>query len=266
MVVQPVKAPAFEWFALEPSRAAAEFCAMALTWPVLGLSRPGDGHPVVVLPGFAANDLATQPLRWVLRQMGYRVHGWRLGRNVGPTPEVFDGVERRLLELHERYGERVSIIGHSLGGVYARYLARQYPDVVRLVITLASPYRLRPGDRSSLSALRDWAPSELRTISYLPDSDVAEEDRPPLTVPATSIYTRTDGIVRWHLCVDAAGPLRENIEVPSSHSGLSHHPAVLIAIADRLSQPEGQWSPFRPPAGMSLVFPPAASWRRAAIR
>jgi hypothetical protein len=263
---QRVDAPAFEWFALEPTRATAEFCALAVSWPLLGLARPGDGHPVMVLPGFGTTDLATQSSRWVLRQLGYRVHGWRLGRNVGPTPEVFDGIQRRLLELHGRYGEKVSVVGQSLGGVYARYLARHHPDAVRQVITLAAPYRLRPGDRSSLSALSDWGPSELQMPLRLPDSHIAEEDRPPLTVPATSIYTRTDGIVRWQLCIETVGPLRENIEVPGSHSGLIHHPAALIAIADRLAQPEGRWVAFHPPAGTAHLFPAPVSWRPPAAR
>jgi hypothetical protein len=255
--------PGFEWFALEPARAAAELYALALTWPILGLVPPGDGHPVLVFPGFAVSDLATETLRCVLQQLGYRVHPWRLGRNLGPTPPIVSGIEQRLLELHGRYGARISIIGQSLGGGYARYLARRHPDAVRQVITLGSPYRMQPGDRSRVTSLPERGPSGLVTPSSLSYSSVAEEERPALTVPATSIYSRTDGIVRWPLCIDEPGPLRENIEVLGSHSGLIHHPAAVLAVADRLAQEIDRWAPFEPPELFARLFPTPTWWRPA---
>ena len=225
------------------SRALFELGAFAAASPVLRLVGRGDRHPVLVLPGFTASDRSTVPLRTTLRAQGYWVHGWGLGRNMGPDRRVVDGIARRLEELHERHGRTVSLVGWSLGGVYARSLARSHPAAVRQVITLGSPFRSFPGMR--------------------------EERLAQLTVPSTAIYSRTDGIVHWSTCIDAERAQTENIEVRGSHSGLGHNPAVLLAVSDRLSQPEGEWRPFRPPPGMGRLYPTSVWWepgdRRATV-
>src|SRR5437870_1661144 len=120
-------------------RALFELGALVAASPWLRLLGRGDQHPVLVLPGFTASDVTTTPLRWQLRSWGYWAHGWQLGRNLGPTPAVLEGLVDRLLTLHERHGRKVTLIGWSLGGIYARELARQFPDSVRSVITLGSP-------------------------------------------------------------------------------------------------------------------------------
>ena len=151
----------------------------------------------------------------------------------------------------------MSLLGWSLGGIFARELAAGNPDMVRTVITLASPFRFRSGDRSHASALYDRVgPPVDAWLGDLP----AEEHRPPLPVPATSIYTRADGVVRWHTCIDTVGPMCENIEVFGTHSGLGYNIAAVVAIADRLACAEGEWQPFRPPPGVSCLFPRPASW------
>jgi pimeloyl-ACP methyl ester carboxylesterase len=184
-------------------RAFFELGALAAAAPWLRLLGRGDHHPVLVLPGFTASDLSTTPLRWHLRSWGYWAHGWHLGRNLGPTPGVLNGLVERLDTVHRRHGRKVSLVGWSLGGIYARELARQFPDHVRSVITLGSPYRMSLGDRSSVSRLLDvvggtFAPEIIELW-------VQESERTPLAMPATSIYTRTDGIVRWHTCIDTEG-------------------------------------------------------------
>ena len=222
----------------------------------------GDGHPVLVLPGFGGSDSSTGPLRAALRRKGYATHGWKLGLNIGPHHHIVEGLDQRLTDLHRRYGGvTVSLVGWSLGGVYARELARLRPDAVRQVITLASPYRMRPGDRSRASMFYDaLAP---RTDRFLPQTE-PEEARPPMPVSATSIYTRTDSVVRWHTCIDTVGPGRENIEVIGTHNGLGVNVAALLAIFDRLAQPQGRWAPFRPPRRARHLFPQPAAWRPAA--
>jgi pimeloyl-ACP methyl ester carboxylesterase len=212
---------------------------------------------VLVLPGFTTSDRSTRALRAVLARNGHDARGWKLGRNMGAHPLILHGMQRRLEELHQERGRRVSLLGWSLGGIFARELARRNPEMVRTVITLASPFRFRSGDRSHASVLYDRiGPPVDPLLGDLP----AEEERPPLPVPATSIYTRADGVVRWHTCIDTAGPSCENIEVFGTHSGLGYNVAAVIAIADRLACPEGEWQPFRPPAGVSCLFPRAASW------
>lgn len=214
---------------------------------------------MLVLPGFTASDRTTTVLRMQLRAWGYWAHGWDQGRNWGPTPAVIEGIVARLHELHRRHGQKVSLIGWSLGGIYARELARQFPGEVRSVISLGSPYRINQDDRSTLSPLTDRIrPTFERRLPRAPW--LAEERKPRLTVPATSIYSRTDGIVRWHLCIDRVTPTAENIEVRGSHTGLVVNPAVLYAIGDRLSQPADRWRPFEPPRPLRRFFPTSADW------
>jgi pimeloyl-ACP methyl ester carboxylesterase len=256
----PVREPSPVLLALEQF-AVLEFGAFLASSPFLRATGRGDRHPVLVLPGFAASDRSTVPLRAVLRSHGYWVHGWGLGRNVGPTAAIVKGLEERLVTLHERHGVKVSVVGWSLGGIYARELARLQPEAVRQVITLGSPFRLREGDRTNASALADRLAK--RFVAMSDDADLPEDERPALTVPVTNIYTRTDGVVRWHVCIDSDGPQRENIEVRGSHTGLGHNPAVVIAITDRLAQPEGEWRPFRAPFHLSRMYP-TPEWHDAA--
>src|SRR5215207_7632303 len=114
-----------------------------------------DGSPVLVLPGFTGSDRSTQPLRALLKRKAYPVHGWGLGANVGPHAHIVEGMERRLVALAERYDAPVTIVGWSLGGIYARELGWSHPEQVRMVITLGSPYRFRKGDRGHTSELYD---------------------------------------------------------------------------------------------------------------
>jgi pimeloyl-ACP methyl ester carboxylesterase len=228
--------------------------------PLFRFVRRGDGHPVLVLPGFTGSDVSTRPLRALLELRGHAVHGWELGRNVGPHPRIVEGVESRLLDLHASTGRQISLVGWSLGGMYARELAHQHPELVRQVVTLCSPFRFRDGDRGHASALYDYVgPAR----DPFPGRAVDEHERPPLPVPATAIYTRTDGIVRWHSCLERKGPRAENIEVLGTHSGLGCNMAATIAVADRLAQPEGTWAPFRAPWTLRMLFPRPASWEQA---
>ena len=243
------------------SRIWFELGAFMAASPALRLVGRGDRHPVLVLPGFTGGDESTAALRWVVRAQGYWAHGWGLGRNVGPTDEIVDGIHARLTDLHSRHGEKVSLVGWSLGGIYAREMARQNPDAVRQVITMGSPFRMRDGDKSAASAIADrmsanWRAQALRMSE-------AEQDKPPLQVPSTAIYSRTDGVARWHTCIDEESDRHENVEVHGSHSGLGFNPAVVYVVCDRLAQSADDWRPFAPPIGTRRLFPRPASWREA---
>src|SRR5246127_5461112 len=135
-------APPLPLYLSDPLRATIEFGLLLGALPLSRVLPIGDGHPVLVLPGLMAADDSTWPLRRILRRLGYRVHGWRLGRNLGPTAVAVTGMRDRLDDLHSRYDARVTLIGWSLGGIYARALARNFPSMVRTVITLGSPFRL----------------------------------------------------------------------------------------------------------------------------
>jgi pimeloyl-ACP methyl ester carboxylesterase len=236
---QPIRRPRLGLLLLE-GRALLELAALLPAYPFLARAPSGDGHPVLVLPGFMASDFSTRVLRRFLRDRGYAAHGWKLGRNVGPTPETVVGLGQRFLDLRQRHGRQLSLIGWSLGGVYARELARRFPSDVRQVITLATPFRDLEATNVPRSLLqrRQPHPDEAAFRALL---------REPLPVPSTAIYSRSDGIASWQSCVEEPGPLRESIEVESSHLGIGHHPVVLLTIADRLAQPEGAWKPFNPP-------------------
>ena len=245
-------------YRLGESRAMFEMGAFAASAPLLRMLGRGDRHPVLVLPGFTASDTSTTPIRWTLRSQGYWAHGWNLGTNVGPTDRIFDGLHERLAQIYERHDRKVSIVGWSLGGIYARELARDNPETVRQVITLGSPFRMTTADRSTVSSLADaLTPVWKDEVMHLA---IDEADKPPLTVPSTAIYSRSDGIVRWHMCIDQVSEKHENIEVRGSHSGLGFNPAVLYAISDRLNQPEDDWRPFSAPLAARHLFPKPASW------
>ena len=244
-------APSLPLYLTEPSRALAELWLHFAARPLAPALPRGDGHPVLVLPGLLADDTSTMPLRAVLRRLGYRVHGWRLGLNVGPTAECVVGIRDCLRELRERYDRPVSVIGWSLGGIFARQLARETPDSIRQVITLGSPFRLARTSQSRAHRVFERYSHLHISRATLP----LERDDKPLRVPATSIYSRLDGIVAWQACLDDPGPRSENIAVIASHLGLGHHPATIYAVADRLAQPAGAWSPFRPPGVLRLAFP-----------
>lgn len=245
-------APSLRLLATEAPRAALELAGLAVTLPGLALDRRGDGHSVLVLPGMLGGDPSTLTLRRYLSWLGYSVHGWGLGTNVGPTEAVVSGLRDRLAQLAEASGRTVSVIGWSLGGIYAHELARGAPGSVRQVITLGSPVRLsRRGGRTT-SRLFDRF-SHLQLAPALAPRPWTEGGA--LRVPATAIYTRGDGIVAWRSCLLDAGRRRENVEVRGSHYGLAHNPAVLHVLADRLARPEHDWRPFAPGALLRHVYP-----------
>ena len=241
--------------ATEPVRAAASAGALAATLPLVAFAPRGDRHPVLVLPGLGASDVSTGTLRRWLRTLGYPVVGWELGRNRGPTQEVVDELPRLLERLHTRYGSPVSIVGQSLGGIYARRLARRAPEQVRQVISLGSPFaatRPEPGTPAARVYERYRPQHSNRRLSSSRTSL-----RRPLPVPSTSIYSRWDGVVDWRACLQQPGPASENVAVRASHLGMGLDPAVLWVVADRLAQPADGWRPFRRPTrlGLGVVFP-----------
>jgi pimeloyl-ACP methyl ester carboxylesterase len=201
----------------------------------------GDGHAVLVLPGFLASDLSTRPLRRFLRRLGYWAHRWHLGPNLGPQGRLEAQLGERLREVHALHGGRpVSLIGWSLGGLYARALANRQTPLVRCVVTLGSPFA---ADTKANNAWRvyEWLTDE--RIDDLPAERIDLFRRTP-PVPTTSIFSRTDGIVAWRSAVQEEGALAESVRVPGSHLGLGFNPLALFVIADRLAQPEGDWQPF----------------------
>ena len=221
-----------------------EYTATRLSGDLVDHWPRGDGHPVIVLPGFLAGPASTRVLRDVLVRLGYRTYDWGLGRNLGYRPRMSSDLAALVDQVHQRSdGRKVSLIGWSAGGIYAREVAREVPDRVRTVISLGSPFR---GNHRATHATLLWD-----VFNRHPDAAeiMSEEARigraVPLPVPTTCVYSRLDGVVAWECCTSVAAPRTENVEVRSTHFGYGHNLETLHVIADRLAQPENRWRPYQ---------------------
>jgi pimeloyl-ACP methyl ester carboxylesterase len=226
---------------LMEARAPWEAAALAMASPWLNRLPAGDGHPVLVLPGLAASDLSTTPLRRFLHRRGHSAHAWKQGFNFGPRHGVLQACRGRLRHLADRHGRKVSLIGWSLGGVYARELAKQLEPQTRCVVTLGSPFSGHVRGNNVARAFELFSGS---TIAHDPERAARLRRSPP--VPTTSIYSRSDGVVAWQCSLNDDEPHTENIEIPSSHLGLGVNPLALYALADRLRQDPAHWQRFDP--------------------
>jgi pimeloyl-ACP methyl ester carboxylesterase len=243
--------PPFSLYLTEPARGLADLASLPLAALWLPAAPRGDGHAVLVLPGLLASDASTLPLRRFVRRLGYHVRGWELGRNRGPTDAVLDGLPAALKALAARSGAAVSIIGWSLGGIYARELAREHPELTRQVITLGSPFALpETGHTRADSAYLRRSSQHAR--NRVPTREAVAR---PIGVPSTAVYSRNDGIAAWQHCIEAETGLHTNVQVRCSHLGFGVDPATLWLIADRLSTPPGPQPPFRPPLLLRPLYP-----------
>lgn len=219
-------------------RAVLELGAGLAAAPALAMLPRGDGHPVMVLPGFLTSDMNTGLLRQLLGAWGYRVEKWKLGPNLKVSQAIVDRIGDRVHALHHEQGRKVSLIGWSLGGLLAREVARRNADDVRQLVTLSSPFA-RNFKASNLGGVYELINGE--TISHM-GVDLIRRLSRPVPVPSTAIYTVSDGIVAWQACVEQQeGPWAENVAVRGSHCGLVYNPQALSVLADRLGQAEGRW-------------------------
>jgi pimeloyl-ACP methyl ester carboxylesterase len=235
---EDLKAPNALLLLLE-GRAVWEYAAMIAAIPWLRRLPQGDGHPVLVLPGLGAGDLTTLPLRSFLADRGYIPYAWEQGFNLGPRDGVLERLRALLQTAVQRHGTRVSLVGWSLGGVYARELAKEFADDVRCVITLGAPFAGHP------RATNAWRLFEfLNDTQHLENPDMLTQLRTAPRVPTTSIFSKSDGIVAWQCSINEPEPHTENIEVYASHIGMGMNPLALFAIADRLRQDPANWERF----------------------
>jgi pimeloyl-ACP methyl ester carboxylesterase len=240
--IDEITRPSAMLAALEIFRAGIEGWSMLMSAPTLAATPRGDGHGVLVLPGFATGDQSTAMLRSFLQTRGYEVHPWRLGWNLDHRTAGHDGehVSRQIDKIAESTGRKVTLVGWSLGGVIAREVARRTPETVRQVVTIGSPFCGNPR-ANHVGQIYEWlsgnkvdSPAAMRRFALGPQ---------PLAVPSTAIYSKSDGITAWQNCIAIPDHQTENIEVHSSHFGMVVNTSVFKIVADRLAQAEGAWAP-----------------------
>jgi len=232
-------------------RALFEIASLPYSLPMLMHAPHGDGHPVLLLPGFMGSESSLIALEVYLRNRGYAVQTWGLGRNTGLHRSDVQALQLRVRDLHRHSGRRVSLVGWSLGGVFALYGAHQASECVRNVITLGSPVTVD----ASGSAVPPLLKALYRLIAH-PMGQTAHSMQPRaktlrerklLPMPVSSLYSLSDGVVPPQEATMEGDPSRhENVRVWGSHTGLGFNPLVLQIVADRLAQPEGQWRPYQP--------------------
>lgn len=239
--------------------------------------KPNRKKPVLSIPGFSGPEFTLTPMTRYLRKLGFDAQTWGLGTNRGPKngradhmDEVADMMAEKIMLMATESGEKVSLIGHSLGGIYARELARRFPAHIDRVITLGSPAHLDVlrSERSvnsfvgMLFKARTGAPA--RTMLEAEGGGFHEMVTPPPGIPLIAIYSPYDGVVTEdttaippeHLNMQD-GTARENIEIIASHCGMVVNPMVFITIADRLLADVDHWQAYDPkqyiPRGLKIM-------------
>lgn len=240
-ISRPFAAPSWALMGVEPLRAAFEFASMKLMNKAH--LPPGDGHAVVLFPGLATDQHAIGPLRDFCNGLGYTAHDWGRGFNTGPQgdPDAWlDELAQDVITMTSQSAEPISLVGWSLGGIYAREVAKRLDGRVRQVVTIGTPFA-----GSSHQTHAGLVYRVLNGSDPAVHSGMSERLRQAPGVPTTSIYSRSDGVVAWQACIQPGRRARtENIEVKGSHCGLAWNAEVFGVLADRLSQPPGRWKPY----------------------
>jgi pimeloyl-ACP methyl ester carboxylesterase len=244
---------ALEW------RALLEMAALPWSIPVLATAPRGDGHPVLLLPGFMGSEVSLIALELFLRNRGYAVETWGLGRNVGFHAKHANALEQKIRYLHHKTGRKISLVGWSLGGVFALYGAHQVSECVRSVVTLGSPISVDPEGSASppfIKAMYRLIAHPMGTAAHAMQPRARKlRERKTLSLPLSCLYSLSDGVVPPQEATTEGDPaLHENIRVPGSHVGLGFNAMVLWIVADRLSQPEGAWRRFEPSGPMGRAY------------
>ena len=247
------KRPSFLVSMAELPRVLMEAGCLAVTWSSLLAGAPrGSGQPIVIVPGFLGGDDSTWPLRQFLTRLGHPAQPWLLGRNRG-HPEAIEKLGRRFYRLFQVYEKPITLIGQSLGGVYARELAREFPDAVRMVITLGSPIGAHGPEDTSPMVTRLFEQMSGMSVEEMRARAKGQDTTRALPVPSTAIYSKSDGVVSWNACLQEESAIAENVEIVGSHTGMAMHPMVWHVIADRLAQPSGAWEKYEMPFGASML-------------
>lgn len=234
------KKPSLFWTLTDGPRAGFEWINFKLKQHSLLQLPKGDGHAVIFFPGLLGDDSSTRPMRQLFTDLGYKTYGWDLGQNLHFNDERETKMNALVERIYKKYGQKVSLIGWSLGGVFAREIAKSNPDMVRNVITLGSPIS---GDLDHTHAKRIY-----EIYNGKPDTVMKNRlTKIPIapSVPTSCLYSKRDGIVSWKGAMQITEQKQtENIHIRSSHIGFGLNPKAMVIIANRLAQKEGEWQPY----------------------
>jgi triacylglycerol esterase/lipase EstA (alpha/beta hydrolase family) len=214
-------------------RAGVEAGQLFLQLPLLRLQAPrGSGQPILVLPGFMADDGSTFVLRQFLNNIGYAAHPWKLGVNRRRMLDFLPQVHHRIALLHAEYQQPVTLVGWSRGGILARECARDAPDMIRQVITIGSPVK----GGTSASSIGSWVRRETGMTPEAMHNVLRDRQKTNITVPIRSIYSRLDGVVAWRACIDDVNPDVEHFEIRGTHMGMGTNVEVFRLLGKLLSR------------------------------
>ena len=184
----------------------------------------------MVFPGWGTSDLFMAPLRSALKSLGHRPHGWGFGKNRGDVENLLPSIEHSVSHLAANAETPITLIGWSLGGIFAREVARNRPDLVEQVITYATPVYGGPKYTRGAST---YSQEHLDRL----EMRVTERNEIPLQMPVTCMYSEADAIVDWRACIDDFSPYANNIEVKSTHVGMTIDPDAWRSTAELLADP-----------------------------
>ena len=196
--------------------------------PPLPVARAKSGQIVVLLPGFGTGPWRMRYMARQLERAGHKAKRWGMGFNLGVSPELFDKLSDRILAVHERYGRRVVLVGWSLGGVFARELAKLHPEAIAKVITMGSPFSGSPYDNNA------WRIYHLVTGHPVDQPPVEAElpEKPP--VETVAIWSPRDGVVAPRASCGRPGERDRAIAVRCNHVGFPNSPECIRAVLDEL--------------------------------
>ena len=223
--------PPPRWHTLLEGRVGAEASLLMMQLPMLRMTLPRGSGPVMVLPGFMADDTSTWLLRRFLSSLGYAAKPWSMGLNRGPMMKYLGPLIEHLESWSSETGELPSLVGWSRGGTLSREIARERPDLIRCVVTMGSP--VRGGVHGT--SIGNWVTAQTGLTSEQIQHLLRDRQQKPITTPVTAIYSKTDGVVSWQACVDELNPQVEHRVVEGSHMGLGFNSEVYRIVARTLA-------------------------------
>ncbi|AUC81185.1 alpha/beta fold hydrolase [Lacinutrix sp. Bg11-31] len=215
------------------SRSLLEWSSIYCLYPFIPKRIDGKGKPVLLIPPYLGDDSSTTFVRKYLKSLGFTTYKWELGFNMVKSHYI-PRLEEKLADIYQEHQEKVSIVGWSGGGIFAKIMANRHPDQVEQILTIGSPIWGVMDMKTPVYGLMEFFRG--KSLKERNERFLAELEPIP-TIPVTCIYTKTDGLVPWKHCMEAE-TYRENIkniEVFGSHSGMGANVSVLLVTANMLS-------------------------------